>query len=94
MIETRLLRLIDIIGDRKRGIAGIIPMSEPAWYRGMAKGNYPKPIKISERSVAWRGSDIDKLLARLCGSHEERVEIAQPYIKHRHEGPGKTGEVA
>ena len=28
----RLLKLPDIIGDRKRGIVGLIPMSKSKWY--------------------------------------------------------------
>ena len=58
-------RLKDIIGDKKNGIKGIIPMSRAAWLDGINKGRYPRPIKISARSVAWRSSDIEKLITRL-----------------------------
>lgn len=65
--ELRLYRLAEVIGDRRNGVAGIVPMSKASWYRGMADGRYPKPVKLSERSVAWRSTDIDALVRRLSG---------------------------
>ncbi len=41
-----------------------IPVSRPTWYRGVAEGRFPKPIKLSERVSAWRESDIDALIAK------------------------------
>ncbi|NTV01911.1 MAG: AlpA family phage regulatory protein [Chlorobiaceae bacterium] len=69
--DLKLYRLCEVIGDRKRGIAGIIPVSRAAWYIGMRDGRYPKPVKLSERSVAWRSTDIEALLDRLTGANKE-----------------------
>lgn len=63
--QLRFYRLREIIGDRKNGIAGIIPVSRAAWYAGIKEGRYPKPVKLSERTSAWRSTDIDALVARL-----------------------------
>jgi prophage regulatory protein len=66
MSEVTLLRLPDVIGDRKRGIVGRIPMSATTWYRGVQKGRYPKPVRLSEKSIAWVSTDIDKLIREMC----------------------------
>jgi hypothetical protein len=51
-------RIREIIGDRKHGLPGIIPVSKASWYAGIKDGKYPKPVKLSERTVAWRTTDI------------------------------------
>jgi prophage regulatory protein len=65
MSDLKLYRIAEIIGDRKRGMAGIIPMGRTSWYAGIQEGRYPKPVKLSERSVAWRSTDIEALITRL-----------------------------
>ncbi len=40
--ETGYLRLYQIIGDRKRGVPALIPISRSAWYAGIKAGVYPK----------------------------------------------------
>lgn len=65
---TGYLRLPQIIGDAKRGIIGVFPVSRSAWYRGVKSGTYPKPVKLSGdngRTVAWDVEDIRKLLDSL-----------------------------
>jgi len=52
--SKRLLRLPEVL---KR-----YPVSETVWYRGVAAGVYPKPVKLSGRCVAWREEDIDRLV--------------------------------
>lgn len=53
----RLLRLPDVL-DR-------IPVSRSDWYRGMRRGQYPRPVKIGLRAVAWRENEIDALVRTL-----------------------------
>ncbi len=64
--ETGFLRLQDIIGNPKKGIKGIIPVSRTTWWRGVKKGIYPQPVKISARTTAWRVEDIKELVTRLA----------------------------
>jgi prophage regulatory protein len=59
------LKIDDIIGNKKKGIPGIIPMSRSVWYAGIAAGRYPAGIKLSARSAAWRSTDIDALVKKL-----------------------------
>ena len=63
-------RLKEIIGDRKVGIKGIIPVSRAAWYAGIQQGIYPRPVKLSARSSAWLASDIEALIQKLTGGTE------------------------
>ncbi|MFY8018041.1 MAG: helix-turn-helix transcriptional regulator [Inhella sp.] len=31
----------------------VFPVSRSTWYQGVKEGRYPKPIRLSERRVAW-----------------------------------------
>lgn len=48
-------------------ILAVYPISESAWWAGVAAGVYPKGVKISPRCTAWRVEDIRDLLARVGG---------------------------
>lgn len=61
----RFYRLREVIGDRKKGIPGIIPVSRAVWYAGIKEGKYPKPVKLSPRTSAWRSTDIHALAEQL-----------------------------
>lgn len=56
------LRLEQIIGNPEKGIPALIPVSKATWHRGVAAGRYPVPVKLSERTRAWWGPDIRKLI--------------------------------
>ena len=43
---------------------GPIPVSKARWYKGIASGEFPKPISVGGRA-AWRLQDIDALMERL-----------------------------
>lgn len=60
---TGYLRLPFIIGDAKKGIIGIFPVSRSSWYEGIKAGKYPQPVNLGGgRSVAWKVEDIRALL--------------------------------
>lgn len=69
--EIGFYRLIQIIGDPKKGIPGIIPVSRSVWYDGIKTGRYPAPIPKAEfeRASLWRKADI----LALVRSMEARV---------------------
>lgn len=52
-MSERLLRLPQVL-DR-------IPVSKSTWWAGIRKGIFPRPVKLSPRTTAWRESDIDIL---------------------------------
>jgi prophage regulatory protein len=56
------LRLYQIIGDTRRGIVPIIPVSRSSWWQGIREGRFPRGVKLGSRITVWRRSDIDALL--------------------------------
>ena len=61
--STGYLRLPQIIGDAKRGIPAIFPVSKSAWWAGVRDGRYPASVKLGPRTTAWRVSEIRALIA-------------------------------
>ena len=59
-MKSELLPPIGFI--RIRTVLQIIPVSRSAWYLGVQRGQYPKPIKLGPRSSAWRVQDIRALI--------------------------------
>lgn len=59
-----LLRLWQILGNRRKGIPPIIPVSKSTWWAGVKTGKYPKPVKLSARCTCWHVDDIRKLIER------------------------------
>ncbi len=60
--STGFLRLNQIIGDPKKGIPAIIPVSKSTWWAGVKTGRFPKPVKLSERCTAWKAEDVLALI--------------------------------
>lgn len=60
--QTGFLRLNQIIGDKKKGIPAIIPVSKSTFWAGVKTGRYPKPVKLSERCTAWTVESIMALI--------------------------------
>lgn len=52
--DLYLLRLPEVLK--------IIPVSKSTWWAGVSSGKYPKPVKISNRCVAWLATDIQNLV--------------------------------
>lgn len=81
MNVSKFYRLREIIGDHKHGIPGIVPVSRASWYAGIKEGRYPRPVKLSEKTSAWRSTDIDALIERLNeGRWNERAE-GEPWME-------------
>ncbi len=64
--EDGYLRLPQILGDLKADppIYGLYPVSESTWHEGVRDGIYPKGIKLSSMTIAWRVRDILDLIER------------------------------
>ncbi len=43
---------------RRRGIESITGLSRSTIYELIKKGQFPKPIKLTERAVAWSRADV------------------------------------
>ena len=62
MLAIGYLRIWQIVGDKKRGIEPILPIGRSTFLAGVKSGKYPQPVKLSERTTAWRKADILTLL--------------------------------
>lgn len=40
----------------------LYPVSKSAWWAGVKSGKFPQPVKLSERTTAWRKEDIITLI--------------------------------
>lgn len=52
--ETGFIRLPEVLS--------LIPVSATVWWEGIREGRYPKGIKLSARTTAWRVEDIRELI--------------------------------
>lgn len=43
-------------------VLSLYPVSKSTWWKGVAEGRYPKPVKLGERATAWRAEDILALI--------------------------------
>ena len=68
-MEERLLRLPDVVSR--------IGLKRASIYRAIAAGELEGPIRISQRSVAWRESAIRDFIARkiAAAGHDPRQMI-------------------
>jgi prophage regulatory protein len=44
-------------------VLAVYPVSKSAWWAGCKSGRYPKPVKLSPNTTAWKVEDIKALLA-------------------------------
>jgi prophage regulatory protein len=64
---TGYLRQKVVLGDKKANppVPAIIPVCPSTWWKGIKKGIYPAPVKLSENVTAWRVEDIRALIDRI-----------------------------
>lgn len=58
--ETGFVRLPTVLAH--------IPVGKSTWWAGIKEGRFPKPVKLGERTTAWRVEDIRALIARYQGN--------------------------
>lgn len=71
-MSNRVLKTIGFL--RLPAVLELIPVSKSAWWAGVADGRYPKPVKLSPRTSAWRVQDILDLVERLGQSSKPGQE--------------------
>ena len=59
------LATADIGFIRLPEVLALYPVGERSWWRGVAEGRFPRPVKLSRAVTAWRVSDIRRLLEAL-----------------------------
>jgi predicted DNA-binding transcriptional regulator AlpA len=55
---TGYVRQTQLLGDRKNGIAGVIPFSPATLWRKVSSGDFPAPVKLSAGITAWKVEDV------------------------------------
>lgn len=65
--SAAFLRIYQIVGDKKKNIPPLIPISRTTFLNRVKEGKYPKPVKLGERTTAWRAKDIKNLIAEMGG---------------------------
>lgn len=45
----------------------LFPVSKSTWWQGVRDGKFPTPVKLTERTTAWRNEDIRALLEKVGG---------------------------
>ena len=65
--DTGYLRLKQILGNPNDTppSPALIPVSASTWWSGVKDGRYPRPVKLSPNTTAWRISDIRELMQRI-----------------------------
>ncbi|WP_081679055.1 helix-turn-helix transcriptional regulator [Methylobacter luteus] len=63
--ETGFLRIWQIVGNKKTSTPALIPISRTSFLNGVKSGKYPKPVKLGERTTAWRVEDIRDLITSI-----------------------------
>ncbi|MFI3137108.1 MAG: AlpA family phage regulatory protein [Methylococcaceae bacterium] len=65
--ETGFLRLAQIVGNPKSNppVPAIIPVSRSTFLNWVKSGKAPQPVKLGERTTAWKVSSIRALIEKL-----------------------------
>lgn len=50
---------------RLKQVLSLIPVGKSTFWANVASGNYPKGVKLSRRTTAWKVEDIRKLIEKL-----------------------------
>ncbi len=68
IITLGYLRIWQIVGDSKRGIEPLLPIGRSTFLAGVKSGKYPQPVKLGERTTAWKKAEILALLDSVGGA--------------------------
>lgn len=63
--EVGFLKIWQIVGDRKRNVAPLLPISKSAFWAGVRSGKYPAGTLLSARCRVWSAASVRKLLSDL-----------------------------
>ncbi|RQW27246.1 AlpA family phage regulatory protein [Rhodobacteraceae bacterium CH30] len=63
--KTSFLRERQLVGSIKTGEIGLLPISRATLWRRVQNGTFPKPVKLSERTTAWRTEEIREWMENL-----------------------------
>ena len=50
---------------RLSAVLELIPVCKSTWWAGVKTGRFPKPVKLTPRTTAWRVEDIRSLIENI-----------------------------
>ena len=56
MTEPKILRLPAVLNH--------VGLGKTSLYAAIRRGDFPRPIKLSERAVGWRRAEVDEWISR------------------------------
>jgi prophage regulatory protein len=64
--NTGLLSLRQIVGDKTKGIQGLIPISRSGWLQGCREKRFPTGLIVGKRRRLWTSESIAAFIADLA----------------------------
>jgi predicted DNA-binding transcriptional regulator AlpA len=58
---------------RLPAVLRLIPVGRSTWWKGVKDGRFPAPVKLGERTTAWRASDVLALIESLSQNPKSRT---------------------
>lgn len=58
---------------RIKQILEIFPIGKSTWWQGVKDGRFPKPVKLGERTTAWRVEDVKALIQSVSSKSSSKV---------------------
>jgi len=80
------MREYQILGDKKKGVPAVFPISRAAWWNGIREGIYPKPVKLASRTTAWSAFSIRKLAESIKNEAEQKESQETKLFEKEGEG--------
>jgi predicted DNA-binding transcriptional regulator AlpA len=71
--QTAFLREKQLIADKESGTPGIFPFSHATLWRMVKDGTFPAPLKLSERTTAWRTEEVRRWISDPSGYRQEKA---------------------
>jgi hypothetical protein len=62
--ETGFVRQSQLVGNKGKGIPGVIPFSPATLWRKVGSGEFPAPVKLSVGVTAWKVEDVRAWIAK------------------------------
>lgn len=62
--ETGYIRQAQLVGNKGKGIIGVIPFSPATLWRKVGTGEFPAPVKLSAGVTAWKVEDVRNWIAK------------------------------
>jgi prophage regulatory protein len=65
--DLAYLRIWHIVGCKKRGTEGLLPIGRSTFLAKVRSREYPQPYRLGKKTTAWKKSDIMELLESFGG---------------------------